>query len=121
RRDAAELEHVVPRYSTVAFASVLVIVSGGAVLTWQLVGGLHALVATHYGHVLLIKVGVFLALLVAAQRSKRWVEHRLDMAVILGGDQAVVSPFVRSVAAEAALAIGVLSAAAVLVSTNPVR
>src|SRR3989442_13048925 len=62
RRDAAELEHVVPRYSTVAFASVLVIVSGGAVLTWQLVGGLHALVATHYGHVLLIKVGVFLAL-----------------------------------------------------------
>ena len=121
RRDAAELEHVVPRYSTVAFASVLVIVSGGAVLTWQLVGGLHGLVDSHYGHVLLVKLGAFVLLLVVARSSKHWVDSRLDLAVLSGGLRATIRPFVISVVTEVALAVVVLGVVSVLVATSPAR
>jgi putative copper export protein len=121
RRNAAELESVVPRYSSAAFIAVVVVVAAGTLLAWQLVGGVHELVTSHYGHVLLTKLAVVAALLLVAQRSKQWVARRLDMAVVLDGDRAVIAPFVRSVAIEVALAAATLAVAASLVATNPAR
>ena len=54
-----------------------------------------------------------------AQHSKAWVRHRLDVAVLLDGDRATVRPFVYSVAAEAGLALAILAAASVLVTSIP--
>jgi len=121
RRRIDELEHVVSRFSSIAFFAVAAMASAGAFLAWQLVGGWHGLVATRFGHVLLVKMAVFAGLLVAARSSKQWVDKRLDLAVLSGADTAVVRPFVYSVVIEATLALAVLSAASVLVATSPAR
>src|SRR5581483_5637880 len=111
----------VPGYSRLALTSVLLIAGSGVVLAWQLVGSVHGLLHTSYGHLLLAKLAVLALVLVAAQRSKQWVAARLDLAVQLGGDARTVRPFLYSVAAEAALLMVVLSAAGLLVTAAPGR
>ena len=119
RRRPAELASVVPRFSTLAMASVLAIVGGGAVLSWELVGGFAPLVDTNFGRVLLVKLVVFGAVIVAAGASKRWVDDRLGVTVALRGHPTLVRPFVYSVAAETLLAASVVAVASVLVTTSP--
>lgn len=121
RRDADELAAVLPRYSWLALGSVTAVVAAGTALSWDLVGGLDPLLTTGYGHRLLVKLALVGALLLAAQQSKSFVQSRLDLAVVLGGDRAVLRPLVLSVTAEAVLAAAVLSAAAVLATGSPVR
>lgn len=121
RRQIDELRAIVPRYSLIALGSVTTVIVAGTVMGWDLVGSLHALFTSHYGHLLLLKLGVFVALMGAAYASKTWVQHRLDLAVVLRGDQATVRPFVISVGVETVLAVAVLSLASVLVTSSPVR
>ena len=121
RRRPLEMADAVARYSKLALASMLLIIAAGTVLAWQLVGSVHGLLDTSYGHTLLIKLALVAAVLLLAQRSKAWVRHRLDVAVLLDGDRATVRPFVYSVAAEAGLALAVLVVASVLVTSSPGR
>jgi copper transport protein len=125
RRDSAALEQVLPRYSTTALCCVVAILSSGAVLAWNLLGGLHDLVSTTYGHVLLVKLGLLALVLAAAGGSKTWVQHRLDFAVLLRGESGtgirLLRPLALSVAAETALLLGVLAVASVLVTADPGR
>lgn len=121
RRRPQELAVAVARYSNLALVSMLAIVGAGVLMAWQLVGSVHALLHTSYGHTLLLKLALVVTVLALAQRSKAWVRHRLDVAVLLDGDRATVRPFVYSVAAEAGLALAILAAASVLVSSNPGR
>lgn len=121
RRDPEELAAVLPRYSTIALGSVAVVVLAGLALSWQLLGGVGALVTTDYGHKLLLKLVAVALLLVAAQRSKGFVQRRLDLTVILAGDRASLRPLVLSITAEAVLAASVLSAAALVASGNPTQ
>lgn len=119
RRRADELAAVVPRFSSVAKAAVGTAVGAGVALTWAVTGGPDGLLHTHYGRVLLLKLTLLGAALVAALLSKRWVDDRLRLAVVLRGDPVTVRPFVVSVAAEVAFAVAVLGVASVLVSTSP--
>jgi copper transport protein len=122
RRRAAELAAVVPRFSRFALASVLAVVGSGLLLGWLLVGSPGALLSTGYGRVLLVKLALLGLVMLAALASKRYVDKRLDAALAAGGDAGGpvrVGPFVRSVAAEAVLVLGVLTAASVLVTANP--
>jgi copper transport protein len=121
RRRPQEMAVAVARYSNLALVSMLAIVGAGALMAWQLVGSVHALLHTSYGHTLLLKLALVVTVLALAQRSKAWVRHRLDVAVLLDGDRATVRPFIYSVAAEAGLALAILAAASVLVSANPGR
>ena len=121
RRLPQEMAGAVARYSKLALVSMLVIIAAGTVLAWQLVGSVSALLHTSYGHTLLLKLAFVATVLLLAQHSKAWVRHRLDVAVLLDGDRATVRPFVYSVAAEAGLALAVLAAASVLVTSNPGR
>jgi copper transport protein len=121
RRRPAELAAVVPRYSRLAQMSVLLVVAAGVVLAWQVVGSVHALLASDYGHLLLLKIGLLCVVLLAAVASKRWVDRRLDFAVALRGDAATVRPFVYSVTAETTLVVLVLAAASFLVTASPGR
>lgn len=121
RRRPEELATVLPGYSTIAFGSVLAIVVGGVVMSWGLVGSFANLVGTGYGQLLLVKIGIFGLVLVAAMASKNWVARRLDAAVTLRGHAASVRPLVYSVAAEAVLIMFVLLAAAFLVTASPGR
>jgi copper transport protein len=121
RRRHAELAAVLPRYSRLAQVSVLLVVAAGAVLAWQVVGSVHALLTSDYGHLLLIKIGLLCLVLLVAVASKRWVDRRLDFAVALRGDAATVRPFVYSVTAETTLVVLVLAAASFLVTASPGR
>jgi putative copper export protein/methionine-rich copper-binding protein CopC len=119
RRRPEELAMVVSRYSNLALVSVTTIIAAGVVLAWHLVGSWHALLDTSYGRLLLIKVCIVTTVLMLAQHSKSWVRHRLDVAVLLDGDRATVRPFVYSVLAETGLAMAILVAAGVLVTSSP--
>lgn len=121
RRRPEELAVVVRRYSNLALASVTAIITAGMVLAWHLVGSWNALLTTSYGRLLLVKIGIIATVLLLAQHSKSWVRHRLDVAVLLDGDRATVRPFVYSVAAETGLAMAILVAAGVLVTSSPGR
>ena len=121
RRRPDELAHVVPRYSRLAMVSVALIVTGGLVLAWQVVGSVGVVFTTDYGRLLLVKLAIFALVLVIAQASRGWVAHRLDFAVVLRGDAATVRPFVYSVAAETTLVVFVLVAASLLVTASPGR
>lgn len=121
RRVPREMATAVARYSNLALVSMLAIIGAGTLLAWQVVGSVHDLLHTSYGHTLLLKLALVTAVLALAQHSKAWVRHRLDVAVILDGDRATVRPFVYSVAAEAGLALAILAAASVLVTSSPGR
>jgi copper transport protein len=121
RRRPEELAHVVPRYSKLAMVSVALIVAGGLVLAWQVVGSVGKVFTTDYGRLLLVKLAIFALVLVIAQASRSWVAHRLDFAVVLRGDAATVRPFVYSVAAETTLVVFVIIAASLLVTASPGR
>lgn len=121
RRQPAELAAVLPRYSKLAFGSVLAIATGGVVLSWGLVGSWANLVGTGYGQLLLLKLGLFGVVIAVAMTSKRWVDRRLDVAVALRGHVTAVRPLVYSVAAETVLIMFVLLAAGFLVTASPGR
>jgi copper transport protein len=121
RRRPREMAETVARYSKLALTSMVLIIGAGTVLAWQLVGSLHDLLHTSYGHTLLVKLGLVVAVLLLAQHSKTWVQHRLDVAVLLDGDRVTVRPFIYTVAAEAGLALAVLAVASVLITSAPGR
>lgn len=118
RRDATELERVVPRYSTLAMGCVAAIVLSGSLMAYRLLTGFGQLTSTTWGHLLLLKSALLLVALAAAFASKTWVAHRLDFAVILRGESSIVRPFVLSVAAETALVMGVFGVAGFLATAD---
>jgi len=118
RRQLDELAEVVPRFSRVAATSVVLLVATGVVLAWQLIGSVGDLFSTDYGRILILKVVLIGAVLVAATASKRWVDHRLA-AVAVDGNGRAVRYFVASVGTEAVLVLAVLGAASVLVTSSP--
>jgi len=116
RRDLAELQQVIPRFSRVAFTSVLLIVASGLILVWQILGGVGELWSTEYGRVFAVKLAVFGLVLFTAMHSRRWVNKSLGRAAHRTG---AVRVFALSVAAESALVITVLGAASVLTTSSP--
>lgn len=121
RRDAGELTRVVPRYSSLAMASVGAVVLSGSMLAWELLGPIGNITSTTYGHLLLLKVALLALIGVAAFGSKTWVGHRLDYAVVLRRESSMVRPFIFSVAAETALVVAVLAVASFVVTADPGR
>jgi copper transport protein len=113
-RDREVLTAVLPRYSRLAMVSVATLTVAGAVLAWQLVGSVDALVHTGYGRLLLAKLVLFALLLLLGFASKTWVDRRLHVAATTRG-------LALSVTAEAVLAVAVLGVAAFLVTTGPGR
>jgi putative copper export protein/methionine-rich copper-binding protein CopC len=131
RRDPVELRQVLPRFSRLAFAAVLVIVTTGTVQSWRQLGAPAGLVSTPYGRLLAQKLVLVSLLLVVAAVSRAIVQRRLVAttalalrpagpgAARLDPDLATVARLRRSVALEVGLAIVVLALTSVLVSTDP--
>jgi copper transport protein len=127
------IDRVVGAFSTVAFASVVAIVATGAIQGWRQLETLDALRDTDYGRLLIVKVVLFGAMLVAAAFSRQWIRQRADataraLALSPGPGAVAASPesgsarlgvLRRSVAAEVALAVGVLAVTAALVNAVP--
>lgn len=99
------------RFSQLAMASVTVLLATGLVNTWFLAGTVPALVGTEYGRLLLAKIALFLAMLMAA------AVNLLRLTPRLGGVAAAartVGQLRRNALIETALGVGVLGIVGVL-------
>jgi copper transport protein len=102
-------------FSRVAFWSVLALVATGLYAAWRQVGSFDALFGTKFGLLLVVKVDLVLLMIACAVIARRWLRARL------AGRRPGWPLLRRVVAAEAALAIGVLGVTTVLVDTEPAR
>ncbi|WMD09744.1 copper resistance protein CopC [Streptomyces sp. FXY-T5] len=76
RRSAGDdLPEVVPRFSRIAFASVIVLAVTGLYQSWRGLGSLSALTGTSYGRLLLAKLAGVAVLLLVAGYSRRWTRR----------------------------------------------
>ena len=124
---------VVEGFSQVAFGAVVAIVVSGVVQGWRQVGGYDALTETTYGRLLVVKVLLVAAMLVAAAFSRSWVRQRAGarsarlalspgpgaVAVSSGGGPSRLQVLRWSVAAEVGIAVLVLAVTALLVNAVP--
>ncbi len=76
RRDVDELRRVLPRYSALALGAIVALVVSGAYQAWRQVGSIDELKSTDYGRLLIAKLVVFAALIVAAAFSREVVNRR---------------------------------------------
>ena len=143
--DASELRTAVPRYSQLALVSVLAIMGTGAFQAWRQVGSISALRDTDFGRLLVIKVLIFGALVVAAAFSREIVNRSFrartvaararDLERVGAGpgtppsgfddepldDATEVRSLRRSVLIEVGLAMAILAVTALLVNAPPGR
>ncbi|MCU1658599.1 MAG: copper resistance protein CopC, partial [Pseudonocardiales bacterium] len=75
---AADLTAVLPRFSRVAFACVVVLVATGSYQAWREVGTVPALYRTTFGRVLLVKIVAVLAVIAMGALARRWVQAHLN-------------------------------------------
>jgi putative copper resistance protein D len=97
-------------YSTLAIASVTVLLAGGLINTWFLAGTVPALVGTEYGLLLLAKIGLFIAMLIVAAVNLLRLTPRLT-APAAGTRNVVwrtVARLQRNARIETGLGLGVL-------------
>jgi len=78
------LLHAVPRFSSVAFTAMVVIVVTGILQSWRQLGSLQALGHTAYGRLLVVKVAAFLLLIAFAGRSRVLVRRKLTAKAFVG-------------------------------------
>jgi putative copper resistance protein D len=64
-------------FSTMGIAIVVVVLATGIVNAWILVGSLHALIATGYGRLLMLKLALFAVMLLFAAANRFWLTPRL--------------------------------------------
>lgn len=76
---AEELSAVIPRFSRLAFDSVVALVVSGLVQSVREVGSPTALTSTSYGRILMVKIAFVLVVLGAAGVSRVWVQQRLGV------------------------------------------
>jgi copper transport protein len=132
-RAADELAGALPRFSQIAFGSVLVLAGTGTYQAWREIGPLPALWTTGYGQLLLAKISVFLLLVGIGNLSRLAVGRRYLMpaaqalsasdVVAIGQSEQdrLVRRLGRSVAMEVGIAAVVLALTAVLVGQPPAR
>jgi copper transport protein len=133
RRGDDEVATIVGRFSQVAFGAVVVIVVSGSIQGWRQVGSYDALFDTAYGRLLVTKVLLVAGMLVAASFSRAWIRNRAvagaramalspgpgAVAASANRGPASLAVLRRSVAAEVAIAVGVLAVTAMLVNAIP--
>jgi putative copper resistance protein D len=66
-------------FSSMGIAIVAVIFATGIVNTWILVGSWHALIATGYGRLLMLKIALFIVMLLFAAANRFWLTPRLAL------------------------------------------
>jgi copper transport protein len=76
RHDPEEMRSVLVRFSGLALGAVVLLVVTGGFQAWRQIGTLDALKNTDYGRVLIVKVVVFAALVIAAAFSREVVNRQ---------------------------------------------
>jgi putative copper export protein/mono/diheme cytochrome c family protein len=107
------------RYSTMAIASVVVLLAGGVVNTWFLAGTVPALVGTGYGRLLLTKIGLFIAMLMVAAVNLLRLTPRLAAGGTANVVRRTVARLQSNAGIETALGLGVVAVVSVLGTIPP--
>jgi copper transport protein len=132
RRLPDEMAAVVPRFSRLAFGSVIAILVTGSFQSWRQVRSVDALTDTTYGRLLIVKVLLFAVLVALGALSRRVVQARYQVpaarlsfgpgtATLGGPDEETVGRLRRAVGAETVIAVVVLAVTALLVNAQPAR
>lgn len=104
------------RFSACGVVAVGTLVLTGAVNTWYLAGSIHALSATDYGRLLLVKITLFLVMLALATINRLW----LTPALTVGKPSAdALRQLSRNIVVEIAAGALVIAVVAVLGVTPP--
>jgi putative copper resistance protein D len=103
-------------FSSVATASVLVLVATGIINAWVILPGLDALTGTLYGRLLLAKLGLFLLMLAFAGVNRFVLTPRLAIANLSGLARSRLSVQSRC---EIALGLAILALVGVLGTLSP--
>jgi copper transport protein len=122
------LRRALTTFSRIAFWCVVVLIGSGLFASWRQVGfRIRGYTATSYGHILLVKLAIVVALVGFAAVSRSIVRKRraapLDApdSAIAAIDERTIAGLRRSVAGEVLLGIAVLAVTAMLVNAQPAR
>jgi copper transport protein len=122
------LRRALATFSRIAFWCVVVLIGSGLFASWRQVGfRIRGYTATSYGHILLVKLAIVVALVGVAAVSRSIVRKRraapLDApdSAIAAIDERTIAGLRRSVAGEVLLGIAVLAVTAMLVNAQPAR
>ena len=106
------------RFSAFGMASVATLLITGSINTWYLAGSIPALTETDYGHLLLVKIVLFLGMVAIAAINRLVLTPKLDQAA--GAARAGRALFQLRVNTLLEVAIGVTIIAIVaMLGTNP--
>jgi copper resistance protein D len=112
------VRHVLPRFSTLSLCCVSVLVVSGISNSWLLIGSIHALFATPYGRLLLVKLTLF-AILIAIGARNRFLIKAKPLKAPAGGN--ALSQLRRNVICEAWLGFAAVAIVSCLGVTPPAR
>jgi putative copper export protein/mono/diheme cytochrome c family protein len=110
----------VQHFSALGIASVIVLLLSGFVNSWFLVGSVPALVGTTYGHILLVKLALFLLLLTLAAINRQRHAPQLASSPSPGhSEHEIVRRLRRNTIVEIAVGLAVLGVVGALVAAAP--
>jgi putative copper resistance protein D len=107
---------VARRFSTLGVVSVGTIFATGLVNTWMLAGSVPALLETEYGHLLLVKIGLFIAMVCVAAVNRLRLSPRLAPT---NASSKAVRQLQRNTLIEAAFGLIILGIVGVLGTLPP--
>jgi len=107
------------RFSTMGVAIVVVVLATGIVNAWILVGSLHALIATGYGRLLMLKIALFAVMLLFAAANRFWLTPRLAVPSESEPQLEALCRLARNSMIEIALALMIFAIVGVLGTLHP--
>lgn len=107
------------RFSTLGVVSVGTLLMTGSINTWYLAGNIPALTETDYGHLLLLKIALFIAMVAIAAVNRLRLTPRLIGNGSAHAALEALRQLRRNVFVEIAAGIGILAIVAVLGVTPP--
>ena len=108
---------VLHRFSGMGYIAVAVLVGSGLINSWYLVGSVSNLLATPYGQLLLVKLGIFSGMLMLAAANRFWLMPALTRDP--SPDHIAAQRLRRHVIAEQALGILVITIVSLLGTLEP--
>ena len=107
------------RFSAYGIIAVGVLLLTGAINTWYLAGSIRALTETDYGHLLLVKIILFLVMLALATVNRLWLTPALTVNAGERPARRALRQLRRNVVIEIGAGAAILSLVAVLGVTPP--
>jgi len=107
------------KFSTMGMVIVVVVFATGVLNAWILVGSLHALIATGYGQLLMLKMALFAVMLSFAAVNRIWLTPRLAIPTWNEMQGDALRRLTRNSTFEIALALMIFAIVGILGTLHP--